>query len=179
MILSDKSIKELGDIIIRPFKTSNVQPSSYEVHLAGEFKKEASRPDYQGTRHAIRRGEKKWINFENDSFIIGPGEFVLGVTQEKINVLPNMVAEVWGKSSWGRMGLMVHVTAGLLDPSFNGRIVLELKNVSSDAIELRKGDAIAQIVFQRMDGEAQHPYGHKELNSHYQNQEGVVAAKAE
>lgn len=180
MILSDKSIKELGDIIVRPFKQANVQPSSYELHLDGEINREVIVPEEAGyTKRAIRRGEKAWQVIKGDSFVIKPGEFILGVTQEKVKILPNMVGEVWGKSSWGRMGLMIHVTAGFVDAGFNGQIVLEIVNLSHDDIELRKGDAIAQIAFTQMDSEAQRPYGSKELNSHYQNQEGVVPARAE
>lgn len=179
-ILSDKSIKELGDILVRPFKATNVQPSSYELHLDGEINREVIVPPEDGkTPRPVRRGEKPWQVFHGDSFVINPGEFILGVTKERVNVLPNMVGQVWGKSSWGRMGLMIHVTAGWVDAGFAGQIVLEIVNLSHQPIELRAGDAIAQIAFARMDSEAQYPYGHKELNSHYQNQQGVVPARAE
>lgn len=175
MILNDESLRALGHLWVKPYKETSVQPSSYEVHLAGVIRRE-----HDLDNEVKQRGDNLWRKPERaDSFIIKPGEFILGVTRERINVPSDMAAEVWGKSSWGRMGIMIHVTAGFIDAGFRGQIVLEIKNLSSFPIELHAGEAIAQIVFHQMNGEAQYPYGHKELNSHYQNQVGVVAAKAE
>ncbi len=82
-----------------------------------------------------------------------------------------------GKSSLGRLGLLIHATAGYIDPCFSGTIVLELSNVSTLPILLRPGMKVAQIVFQRMDRPAERPYGHPALGSKYQGQSGAVASR--
>lgn len=176
MVLSDNSIKDLGSILVKPFKAQSVQPASYELHLGDQFKVEPAPSDAKPKM--VQRGEKEWEDFNDDGIAIRPGEFILATTKEKVYILPNMIGVVFGKSSWGRMGLMIHVTAGLLDPGFNGQVTLELVNLSHDAIILKEGDPIAQVVFQRLDHEADKPYGSKGLNSHYQNQSGATPSKA-
>lgn len=101
---------------------------------------------------------------------IRPGEFVLASTQETISIPATLVGQVEGKSSWARRGLLVHVTAGFIDPGFHGTITLEIVNLSSVNIYPRVGQRIAQLVVHRLDGEPEYPYGSPELGSHYQGQ---------
>lgn len=102
-----------------------------------------------------------------------PGEFALGSTLEKVTLPATLCAQVNGKSSLGRLGLLVHATAGFVDPGFSGELTLELKNLSNHVIPLSRGMAVAQLVFHRLTSPAQRPYGHEELGSHYQGQVGI------
>lgn len=162
MILSDISIRQqldLGLIVIEPAPQDwQIQPASIELTLAADF----------------------FSPYENDpvhypgAYSILPGECVLGTTAERIELPPGIVGRVEGKSSWGRRFLMIHSTAGFIDPGFQGTITLELVNLSKVSQILPVGSPIAQISFQRMDTPAERPYGHPDLNSHYQGQTGVT-----
>jgi dCTP deaminase len=106
--------------------------------------------------------------------VIPPGQFVLLTTMETITMPAHLVGQVHGKSTWGRLGLMVHVTAGLIDPGFHGQITLEARNVGPLTIRICPGDPIAQLTFERLGRAAQRPYGSRGLGSHYQHQVGAV-----
>ena len=106
----------------------------------------------------------------DEPFILHPGEFVLGSTLEKITIPNTMVARIEGKSSLGRLGLLIHSTAGFVDPGFDGNLTLELANVSRLPITLYYGMRIGQISFQKMNSAAEKPYGSPELSSRYQGQ---------
>lgn len=151
MILSDLSIREAledGELEIKPApRDRDFQPASLEVHLdAGSMA----------------------------GWILEPGEFALGVTVEWIRLNSTIAAQLTGKSSLGRLGLLVHATAGWIDPGFQGNLVLELKNLGHRDIYLAAGQPIGQLVFQYLDRAAARPYGHPELGSHYQDQRGIV-----
>lgn len=103
---------------------------------------------------------------------LAPGEFLLANTAETVTLGANVAANLTGKSSLGRMGLAVHITAGYIDPGFSGQIVLELKNLGEKELILDKGTPIAQLVFHELRTAAARPYGHPDLGSHYQNQTG-------
>ncbi len=107
-----------------------------------------------------------------------PGECMLGTTAETVKIPHDMVARVEGKSSWGRRFIMVHATAGFVDPGFHGQITLELVNLSACPQVLPVGEPIAQISFAWLDQAAARPYGHPDLNSHYQGQMGATASVA-
>lgn len=156
MILSDKSIEMAIDTwdMISPYTYDQLQPASYDVRLL----------DIQG---AIQIGFKQWV--------IEPKQFVLGSTLEKISLPSHIVGRIEGKSSWARKGLWIHA-AGWIDPGFTGQLTLEIVNQSNHNINLSKGDLIAQVSFQIMDWPAKRPYGHKDLGSHYQNQNGVTGS---
>lgn len=162
MILSDISIRQqldLGHIVIDPPPQDwQIQPASVELRLAPDF---LSPYENESVRHS-------------DYYTILPGECMLGTTVERIELPPGIVGRVEGKSSWGRRFLMVHATAGFIDPGFSGTITLELKNLSRVSQSLPVGSPIAQISFQRMDTPAERPYGHPDLRSHYQGQAGVT-----
>lgn len=116
--------------------------------------------------------------FTIDRFLIRPGEFILGTTLERVGVCPEIAARVEGKSTLGRLGLIVHSTAGFIDPGFKGNITLEMTNINSRPIILRAGMKICQVAFYRMDSPVETPYGHEKLGSHYQHQNGVTPAAA-
>jgi dCTP deaminase len=107
-----------------------------------------------------------------EGFVLHPGEFVLGVTSEQVNLPSNIVGRIEGKSSLGRLGLMVHVTSGFIDPGFRGCLTLQMTNVLRVPIVLRPSKRICQVVFAYLNSPAMNPYG-----GNYQDSEGVVASK--
>lgn len=109
---------------------------------------------------------------EDEAFILHPGEFVLGSTLERITVPVDIVARLEGKSSLGRLGLLIHSTAGFVDAGWDGQLTLELSNVANLPVTLYMGMKIGQISFQQMTTEADNPYGTVGLGSKYQNQMG-------
>lgn len=106
-----------------------------------------------------------------------PGEFILATTLERIELPADLAARVEGKSSWGRKGLAVHITAGFIDPGFKGQITLELKNLGRDPLWLHAGSYICQLSFHQLSSPAKRPYGSPGLGSRYQNQKGVTASR--
>lgn len=155
-VLSDRTIEELvtnKDLIV-PYSQEQLQPASYDVRLA----------DIKGAVSKDR---------ENDIWWLGPGQFVLGSTMEKVCLPDDIVARIEGKSSLARMGIIVH-TAGFIDPGFCGTLTLEITNLSSDSVPLKRNQLIAQLAFQELDRPAARPYGHPSLGSHYQGQDGIT-----
>lgn len=182
MILSDGSIRALierGDLVIDPVEHSQIQPASVDIRLGKEFlvfrNHSASDIDPFNTPTdlmqpvSVRDGE---------AFILHSGEFVLGTSLEAIGLPDDIVARVEGKSSLGRLGLLIHATAGFIDPGWpRGQITLELSNVATLPIKLWPGMRIGQLSFHKMDAAAERPYGHPELNSKYVGQTGPVASR--
>ena len=166
MILSDVDItaeRESKSLCISPYSPDCLQPASYDVHLSSEFIEPSS------DRHVLL--------YKCLEITLQPMQFMLGSTYETLTIPSHLVARVEGKSSLARLGLMVHITAGFIDPGFSGNITLELLNVSRVPITLVAGMKIAQISFQRLLTPCVRPYGSKELMSKYQNSVGTVASK--
>lgn len=111
-------------------------------------------------------------------YTLKPGAFVLATTIEKVSIGPTIAARVEGKSSLGRLGLVVHATAGFIDPGFTGNITLELTNFNPRPIILRLGMKICQLSFYKMEGRVARPYGHPDLNSKYQGQIGTTTSRS-
>jgi len=111
------------------------------------------------------------------SFVLHPGEFVLGSTIERVTLSPAYVARLEGKSSLGRLGLMCHATAGWIDPGFSGHITLELSNVANLPIRVYPGMPIGQLSFARLSSPAAHPYGADDMDSKYQGQDGPTESR--
>ena len=182
MILSDGSIRKLladGALIIDPIDDIQIQPASVDVRLGSRFLVFRNH-----TREVIDPFDKSVELLEpvevpdDHPFILHPGEFVLGTTLEAIGLPDDLVARVEGKSSLGRLGLLIHATAGFVDPGWpRGQITLELSNVATLPIKLWPGMRIGQLSFHRLDRAAERPYGHPELNSKYVGQSGPVASK--
>lgn len=182
MVLSDRSIREAieaGKISIEPYSDRDVQPASVDFHLANKILvfRNSTLP-YIDLRNEVPNLTEEVIIEDNEPFMLHPGEFVLGSTLEKLTLSNDLVARIEGKSSLGRLGLMIHSTAGFIDPGWSGNLTLELANVSRLPITLYFGMRIGQISFQQMTTEADRPYGSKELSSRYQGQESPTASRA-
>lgn len=182
MILSDKSIKEMlgaGRIAIEPLVAANIQPASVDLRLSDKILVfQNSKTPFIDLREPIPELMREVKIKGDEPFIIHPGEFALGGTLEIVTLATDIVGHIEGKSSLGRVGLMIHSTAGFIDPGWSGRLTLELANVSRLPITLYRGMNIAQIAFQELSTPAERPYGSKELSSRYQGQEGPVASRA-
>src|SRR5215213_3488000 len=175
VVLSDRSIRaeiEAGRIVIDPFEERLIQPSSVDVRVDRSFRVfHNSRHPYIDVRKPMEDlTEPVEVAGEDDPFILHPGEFVLGQTLERISLPDDLVARLEGKSSLGRLGLLIHSTAGFVDPGFSGNITLELSNVANLPITIYHGMPIGQISFMRMDQPVEHPYGAGENASKYQGQ---------
>ena len=114
---------------------------------------------------------------EGGAFILHPGEFVLGSTLERVALPDDLVARLEGKSSLGRLGLLIHSTAGFVDAGWDGHLTLELSNVATLPIALYPGMKIGQISFLRMTTPADNPYGSKATGSKYQGQRGPTPSR--
>ncbi len=182
LVLSDRSIKEeieKGRIVIQPLDPACIQPASVDVHLDRQLRVFSGRG--YGLRLDPRMGmddrtELRHIA-EDDPFELEPGEFVLGSTLEYIALPADMVGRLEGKSSLGRIGLLVHSTAGFVDPGWKGNLTLELSNVSKFPICLFHRMAIGQISFLRLTTPADRPYGSAGLGSKYQGQVGPTPTR--
>ena len=176
-ILSDKSIKEYlkeGKIVIDPIKDEQqIQPSSVDMRLGDEFKvfKVIRKPyiDPKDEEDITEYMESSTVP-EGEAFIIHPNEFALATTQEYVKVPDDLVARVEGRSSMGRLGVTMHVTAGYVDPGFEGRITLEISNIGTMPVALYPGQRVCQLVFETMTTPAELPYGHPKRNSKYMKQ---------
>lgn len=181
MILSDKTIKEklkTGDIKIEPFSEEFLQPASYDLHLDNHFlvfdRENTSLIDVKQPMGDIMRSIEV---DEERGYIIHPGEFVLANVREITGVSDEYVGRLEGKSSLGRIGLVIHVTAGFLDPGNSLRLTLEIVNLSPLPIKIYPGMKIGQIAFEKLDQKCERPYGSKGLGSKYYGDTTVKASQ--
>ncbi len=176
-ILSDRTIKEYlkkGIITIEPLEDEKqIQPSSVDMRLGNEFKvfKVVRKPyiDPKDPEDVASYMESTIVN-PGEAFIIHPNEFALATTNEYVKVPDNLVARVEGRSSMGRLGVTMHVTAGFIDPGFEGKITLEISNIGAMPVALYPGQRVCQIVFETMTTPSEIPYGHPTRNSKYMGQ---------
>ena len=180
-VLSDRSIHEAilaKRIVIDPLDEDLIQPASVDVRLNDEFRifRVTSRPYLDVQQPMDDLTELVRIKPE-EPFVLHPGSFCLGSTLETISVPDDLVARVDGKSSLGRLGLLVHATAGYVDPGWTGRLTLELSNQSQMPIALYHGMRIAQISFLEMTTPVDRPYGSAALGSKYQGQTGPTPSR--
>jgi dCTP deaminase len=173
-VLSDGTIKRLvgeGRIKIDPWDEHMVQPASVDLRLGNSFR---VFHNYKISAIDLREPPtgltERFDVGEQEPFVIHPGEFCLGRTLEHVELPDDIVARIEGKSSIGRLGLIVHATAGFCDPGWRGTLTLELNNLTRVPIRLYPGLPIAQLSFMTLDAPARRPYGHRELGSHYQGQ---------
>lgn len=162
-----------SNIYVFPYVPSMVQPASLDMRLGSTFVRYGRSSDPIDPENPV---DSDLAKFNADKLVLYPGEFVLGATLERIGIGPTIAARVEGKSTLGRLGLIVHSTAGFIDPGFEGSITLEMTNINTRPIILRTGMKICQIAFYRMDAPAEFPYGHESLGSHYQSQIDVTPA---
>jgi len=173
-VLSDGTIRELiesGRIKVEPYDPAMIQPASVDVRLGGSFRVFHNHRIQSIDLADPPRDLTEHVEIADDGeFVIHPGEFVLGRTVELVEIPDDVVCRIEGKSSIGRMGLVVHATAGFVDPGFRGTLTLEITNFNSVPIVLRPGLPIAQLSFMALDRAAEKPYGHPDLGSHYYGQ---------
>jgi dCTP deaminase len=184
VILSDHTIREeikAGRIVLDPFDEGMVQPASVDVRLDHYFRVFLNHTmpviDVKQNLEELTRLVEIDVSDPDRTFVLHPGEFVLGSTFERVALPDDTVARIEGKSSLGRLGLLIHSTAGFIDPGFDGHITLELSNVASLPITLYPGMKIGQISFLRMTTPADVPYGTGELKSKYQGQRGPTPSR--
>ena len=174
VVLSDRSIREEiegGRIVIEPFDEDLVQPSSVDVRVDSSFRVfHNSRYAYIDVRQPMDDLTELVVKEGDEPFILHPGEFVLGQTLERVTLPDDLVARLEGKSSLGRLGLLIHSTAGFVDSGFSGNLTLELSNVANLPITIYHGMPIGQVSFMRMDAPVEVPYGSRRARSKYQGQ---------
>ena len=181
VILSDRTIKaelEAGRIVIEPLDTTCIQPSSVDLHLDDTF-----RVFRNHTRRVIdvkvdQSDLTEQVRIpDGQAFVLHPGEFALGATLERVGLPDDLVGRIEGKSSLGRLGLLIHSTAGFVDAGWDGYLTLELSNVANLPITLYPGMKIGQISFIQMTTSADVPYGADSLGSKYKGQRGPTPSR--
>ena len=180
-VLSDGTIRRLveeGRIRIEPWDPGMVQPASVDLRLGPSFRvfhnHRVAAIDLDDPPENLTESV---VVEEGEPFVIHPGEFVLGRTEEWVSIPDDIVARIEGKSSLGRLGLIVHATAGFVDPGFEGTLTLEITNLTRVPIKLYAGLPIAQLSFMALDAPAEHPYGSEALGSHYQGQVAATESR--
>jgi len=182
VLLSDRDIRHEVDqkrIVLDPWDEAMVQPSSVDVRLDRYFRL-FDNHKYQHIDPATDQPDlTRLVEVNpNESFVLHPGEFVLGATFEVVTLPDDVAARLEGKSSLGRLGLLTHSTAGFIDPGFSGHVTLELSNVATLPITLWPGMKIGQLCFFRLSSAAEHPYGSERYGSRYQGQRGPTASRS-
>jgi dCTP deaminase len=180
VILSDRDIRaeiEAGRIAIDPFLPDAVQPASVDLHLGNRFRV------FRNSRTAVidpREEQPEPTELVeivgDDPFILHPGEFVLGATYERVGLPDDLVARLEGRSSLGRLGLLIHSTAGYVDPGWEGTLTLELSTVANLPIKLYDGMKIGQISFERLSSPVEVAYGDARIGSRYRGQTDPTAS---
>lgn len=184
VILSDRDLLarlQKGDLVVRPLDDPalQVQPASIDLRLGNEFLTFRAAPktvvrvdDAQAAEEYTERVHVP----DGEEFILHPGEFALATTYEWLEVPPDLVARVEGRSSLGRLAIIVHATAGYVDPGFKGCLTLELSNLGKVPVALRPKMRVSQIVLHELKSEAQRPYG-EARGSKYQGQRGPTPSR--
>lgn len=184
MILSDREIArrlDEGDLAIEPLDDPElqIQPASVDLRLGREFL-EFQRTNipciHPNSDEEIDEYVTESIVEEGEDFVLHPGDFVLGTTHERVEIPPDLIAHVEGRSSLGRLAVVVHATAGLCDPGYEGQITLELSNLGAAPVALSPGMRISQLTFTELTDPAERPYG-EERGSKYQDQSGPQASR--
>jgi len=168
VILSDRDIRKAiaeGRVGVEPAAADlHIHASSLDLRLGNVFKL------YEHSRYAVldpKDPETFAANMrtitvgEGNPFIVQPGEFILGVTREKLTIPRDLVARIEGRSSLGRLGIIVHSTAGFVDPGFSGTITLEISNLNRMPVALYPDMRVCQVAFEQMSSEAETPYDRK------------------
>ncbi|MFD1644966.1 dCTP deaminase [Haloarchaeobius litoreus] len=184
MILSDADILrrlEQGDLVVEPLEDVDlqVQPASVDLRLGREFL-EFQRTNipciHPNSESEVDEYVSETVVDPDGEFILHPGDFVLGTTKERVEIPADLIAHVEGRSSLGRLAVVVHATAGLCDPGYRGQITLELSNLGSAPVALTPGMRISQLTFTELKTPAERPYG-SGRGSKYQDQSGPQASK--
>lgn len=179
MILSDRDILNRikgGDLKIEPFYSRAVQPSTVDLRLDDKIR---VFDNWEVEMVDVKKKDdpSRVVKVEKSGFVVHPGEFLLGATQEKITLPDNLAAKLEGRSSIGRLGLIIHATAGYVDPGFSGWLTFEISNISRLPIKIYPGMKIAQLCFFQMSSPVRHLYGSKQTNNKYQGQKGPTSSR--
>jgi dCTP deaminase len=185
MILSDRDIRrrlEKGDLKVEPLDDPElqIQPASIDMRLGNEFL-EFERSNipciHPESEEETDEYTRRRVVENGDDYVLHPGDFVLGTTYETVEIPDDLVARVEGRSSLGRLAVVVHATAGFVDPGYRGQITLELSNLGTAPVALRPEEMrISQLVLTELSSPAEEPYG-KERGSKYQDQDGPTASR--
>lgn len=180
MVLSDADIVHQlnnGELEVEGYESldEQLQPASFDMRLGNEFREFTN-----GQVECITRDtdpeEYTEVVDANGEYVFHPGEFVLGTTIESVSMPNGLYAEVDGRSSIGRLGIVVHATAGIIDPGYEGQITLEMTNLGNAPVKLETGRRVAQITIEETKSKSDRPYG-AERGSRYQGQSGPVASR--
>jgi|TARA_B100002003_G_C14049787_1_gene505668 dCTP deaminase len=179
-VLSDvdiiKSIEQ-KKLIVDPFDKSAVGPCSIDLSLGTAFRVfRKSEHTHIDPKKGIPDNIMELTEKSDEPFIIHPGEFVLASISEKVRIPDNMIGRLEGRSSWGRLGIVVHSTAGKVDPGFSGHLTLEIANLSNLPVCLHPGAKIAQMMFEMLSSEAENPY-HKKKDAKYMHESDPSVSK--
>ena len=182
MVLSDRTIREeisSGRLVVDPLDLDCIQPASIDLHLDRVFRVfRLSHRAHIDVREPVE-ALTEVVEIEDETpFLLQPDEFVLASTSETITLPDDIVGRLDGRGSLGRLGLLVHATAGFVDPGWTGKLTLELSNVAKMPIAIYPGMRICQISFLRLTTPAERLYGSPELGSKYQGQQGPTASRA-
>jgi len=172
-MLGEKALKqkiESGDIYIAPYIEEHVEPASIDLRLGNHFTVISATDDVIDTRD---EDSITHTSFERESITLEPGANVLGTTVETVGIPDTLVGQVQGRSSLGRLSVVVHKTAGIIDPGYRGEITLEIENEGVEPVRLHAGDRVCQILFEEVVGGVETPYG-EERGSQYQGQSGAT-----
>ncbi len=180
VVLSDREIKERlarNEIIIRDISQEQIGSCSVDLRLGNGFRifkhAEVTHVDpKEGISDALM---ELVIKQNEEPFIIHPGEFVLGSTVEYVKIPRDLVARLDGRSSWGRLGIIIHSTAGSVQPGYAGQLTLEIANISKVPVKLWPGARICQLTFEQLSSPCETAYGEK--NSKYMEQSGPQSSK--
>ena len=184
MILSDADIRRRladGELVVEPLADPElqIQPASIDLRLGREFL-EFQRTNISCIHPDSEREVDEYVEESHveagEDFVLHPGDFVLGTTKERVEIPPDLIAHVEGRSSLGRLAVVVHATAGLADPGYQGQITLELSNLGTAPVALTPGMRISQLTFTELKSPAERPYG-TERGSKYQGQSGPQASR--
>lgn len=180
VVLSDKDIKEFlkaGDICISDLSHDQIGSCSIDLRLGNTFRVfKHAEVTHIDPKEEMHEGLMDVVAKEDDTpFIIHPGEFVLGTTIEYVQISRNLVARLDGRSSWGRLGIIIHSTAGSVQPGYAGKLTLEIANISKVPVKLWPGSRICQLTFETLSSPCEKSYG--ERKSKYMDQQGPGASK--
>jgi len=186
VILSDVDILrrlEEGDLAIEPLADPDlqVQPASVDLRLGRtflEFQRTNISCIHPDSEREVEEYVDETVVDESEEFVLHPGDFVLGTTKERVEIPPDLIAHVQGRSSLGRLAIVIHATAGIVDPGYRGQITLELSNLGAAPVALTPGTRISQLILTELTSPAERPYG-VDRGSKYQDQDGPQASRIE
>lgn len=173
-VLSDRTIKErLGhDLIVHPllFPDGQINGCKVDIHLSGLFYEiEYGKFSEYDPIHVENKEYRKLINKSlNEPYVLHPASFALASSLEHFSLPRDLLGILQGRSSLARMGVLVHATAGFIDPGYMGQITFEFSNIGTVPVKLYPFNRVATVAFLKLDKEADHYYKN-EISSPFEN----------